>query len=110
MREFHFLFLVHLVLGPAAIIIVAGDMNHPEGWDTWYRNPAYFFPYLVVLELFIWGTMAYVWRRRLKQERMAKGMWMLEEALRLQAQGRFAEAEATYHKGVALTGVSRNGG
>jgi hypothetical protein len=110
MKEFRLLFLAHLILGPVAVIIIADDMSHPERLESWYCNPAFFFPYLIAIEVFIWGTMAYLRHYRLKQDRLAKGTWMLQEANRLLAEGRLAEADAAYRKGVEMAGIKRNGG
>lgn len=102
MKDLKLFLLAHLLLGPWAVYIIADDAAHPERWDTWYRNPAISIPYCVALDLFMGGVLVYLWWKERQRE---KGLWLLNEALRLQAEGRHHAAEIAYREGCRLTGV-----
>ena len=90
--------LWHLILVPVVVWILVDDMNHPELWGVWYHNPDMVIPYCVVLDLFVLVACVRINRR----QRHTKGMWLLQEALRLQAAGELEAAEAAYREGRKL--------
>ena len=105
MEALRWVFWLHVVLVAPGAWICWNDWSRPELWKDWWRNPAYAKPLLVIGEIFIWCGALYVWRREKKQNRMKRGMWMMQEAVRLLDQGRIAEADELYRKGKELTGV-----
>jgi hypothetical protein len=92
---------LHLILGPYAIWIMAGDALHAERWDTWYRNPVIAIPYGLALEAVIWGILLH---QRRKEKKCEEGIRRLQEAIRLQEERRYEEAEMAYQEGLRLTG------
>ena len=101
MKELRIVVVLHLVLGPYAVCIMANDARHPEQWDTWYRNPAIAIPYCLALEAVIWGLLLHKWCR---EKRFAEGIRRMQEANQLHAEGRYREAEAAFEEGLRLTG------
>ncbi len=101
MKELKIVVVLHLVLGPFGVWIMAEDARHPERWDTWYRDPAIAIPYCLALEAVIWGVLVCGW---LKGRRFAKGIRLMEKANRLHAQGHYEAAEAAFQEGLRLTG------
>jgi len=101
-------FLVaHLILGPLAVYIIADDANHPERWNIWYRNPFIAVPYCVVLDAFISACCVYLWLQERRFKRRSKGMRLLQDALRLQAEGNYEAAEAAYQEGLKLMSMKQ---
>jgi hypothetical protein len=101
MHRIRIFIICHLVLGPYGVAVIADDAKHPERWGTWYRNPSYAIPFCLAMEGVNVGILIYLWQ---KERRFAKGLRRLEDALRLQGEGRHAEAERAYHEGLYLTG------
>jgi hypothetical protein len=93
--------LLHLLLVPYAVCVMAEDARHPERWDTWYRNPAKAIPYCLALEGVIWGVLIHKCRR---EQRFAKGIRLMDQANQLRAQGRYREADVIWQEGLRLTG------
>lgn len=102
MKEIKIVIALHIILGPLGVHIMMDDAKHPERWGDWWRNPTYAVPWCVVCECIIWGSMLVIWRR---ERRMAKGIWLLEEANRLLAEGNIGAADASYEKGKRLCGL-----
>lgn len=93
--------LIHLILGPIGMLIIAYDAYHPELWDTWYRNPANSIPYCILLDAFIWAMLLIDWW---KERRQAKAVRLMAEANRLRAQGCYREAEILWQEALSLIG------
>lgn len=87
-----------------AVFVIADDMKHPERWDMFYRDPSFSIPFCVGLEAFILTALFRQWR---KQQKMAEGERLLEEANRLLDQGLEEEAEVAYREGCRLCGLKR---
>jgi hypothetical protein len=101
LNELRIVVVLHLVLGPFAVWMMAEDARHPERWDTWYCNPATAIPYCLALEGVIWGVLLH---KRRKERQFAEGIRLLDQANQLRAQGRYREADVVWQEGLRLTG------
>lgn len=90
--------LLHVIFVPYWLIWTIYDANHPEVWDTWYRNPAYGIPYGIALEVIAWGILLHgLWKER----RQKKTLRMMEESKQLRMQGRHRKAEILWQQAVS---------
>lgn len=105
MEGVRWIFWLHVILVPPGALIIYRDWTHPELWGDWFCNPKYAIPYLVVAEIFLWSMAAYLWLRDRKEKRMAEGMRLMAQAVRLLDEGRIAEADEIYRKGKELTNI-----
>lgn len=109
MQELKNVFWLHVILVPIGVCIIADDAAHPERWEEdWYRNPAYAIPGWIIAEAVVVGLGYCVWRQERRKGRIAEGIRLLKEAIRLQAEGNHQVAEAAYQEGVRLTGLKRH--
>jgi hypothetical protein len=70
--------LWHLCFVPAVVYLFACDLQHPELWETWYRNPYVTVPYCFCLETVLALAFAYC---RLQEWRRSRRILILQEAL-----------------------------
>lgn len=94
--------LYHLILVPYAVAVIADDAAHPERWWTVYRNPNFSIPFSIIGDALLWG---WVIKDYVKEKRMARGIALLREAVRLQSEGNSAGAEILAREGKRLTGI-----
>jgi len=105
MKAFRYLLVFHLFLIPVGGAFIADDMAHPERWDIWIHDPSFAIPCCVVLDAILIGTCVHIWWDERQQKRLAKGIWLLREAIRLDAEGSHAAADEAYFEGCRLSGV-----
>jgi hypothetical protein len=94
--------LLHVILLPLGLFIIADDCSHPERWDTWYRDPSISIPYCLGLDAVLWIVVARDWIRLRNRE---KGFSLLQQAIDLQRQGRHQEADIVAGIGKKLLGM-----
>jgi hypothetical protein len=104
MKDIKILIVLHIILGPYAVWVIADDAQHPERWGIWYRNPSYSIPYCLAMDCLIVGLWISRGRKaEKKKQECEKGLQLLKNVNRLHAEGRYAEADAAYREWVKWT-------
>src|SRR5262249_39466313 len=93
--------VLHVLLGPIGYFIVADDMQHPERWGTFYRNPSFFFPFFILAEIWMWGVAIYCAAMERGHEEDAK---VLNDVLRLYDAGEHEIATVLYEEWLRTAG------
>jgi hypothetical protein len=105
MKAIRWFIVGHLILGPLGVAIIADDMRHPERWDILIHDPSFAIPCCIVLDAILIGTCIHIWWDERKQQRLAKGIRLLREAIRLDQEGNRAASDEAYFEGCRLSGI-----